>query len=79
MAGAQQAPLTGAVRSAPAGFPLGVDLSSKVFAYAPQHAAEEGLNNITFQQVDAQIHLFETGAFDLAISRTSAMLSLTVR
>jgi SAM-dependent methyltransferase len=31
------------------------------------------MTNVTFAQVDAQIHPFEPGAYDVAISRTAAM------
>jgi SAM-dependent methyltransferase len=41
--------------------------------YARRRAAEEGVANATFAQADAQIHRFEAGAFDLAVSRTAAM------
>ena len=41
--------------------------------YARRRAAEEGVTNVTFEQADAQIHPFEPGAFDVAISRTGAM------
>jgi SAM-dependent methyltransferase len=41
--------------------------------YASRRAAEEGVTNVTFAQADAQIHAFEPGAYDVAISRTAAM------
>jgi SAM-dependent methyltransferase len=41
--------------------------------YARQRAAHDGLTNAVFRQADAQIHPFDTQAFDLAISRTGAM------
>ena len=40
---------------------------------ARRQAAEEGLNNVTFAQADAQIHRFDPRAYDVAISRTAAM------
>lgn len=52
---------------------LGVDLSSAMIAEARRRAGREGLANVTFEQVDAQIHPFEPEAFDVAISRTGAM------
>jgi SAM-dependent methyltransferase len=62
-----------AARAAPAGSALGIDLSSRMLDYARRRAAEEGVINVTFEQADAQIHPFEPGAFDVAISRTTAM------
>ena len=62
-----------AARAAPAGSALGVDLSSRMLDYARRHAAEEGVVNVTFAQADAQIHAFDPGAYDVAISRTAAM------
>ena len=41
--------------------------------YARRRAAEEGVANASFEQVDAQIHPFPPEAFDVAISRTGAM------
>ena len=62
-----------AARAASAGSALGVDLSSRMLDYARRRAAEEGVTNVTFAQADAQIHAFEPGAYDVAISRTAAM------
>jgi len=62
-----------AARAASAGSALGVDLSSRMLDYARRRAAEEGITNVTFEQADAQIHPFEPGAYDVAISRTAAM------
>jgi SAM-dependent methyltransferase len=61
-----------AARAAAAGSVLGVDLSSAMLAVARTRAAIDGLANVTFEQVDAQIHPFEPAAFDVAIGRTSA-------
>ena len=33
----------------------------------------EGVDNVTFEQADAQVHPFEVGAFDVSISRFGAM------
>ena len=33
----------------------------------------EGIDNVTFERADAQVHPFEAGAFDVAISRFGAM------
>ncbi len=52
---------------------LGVDLSAAMLAQARRRAAAEGLENVRFEQADAQVHDFETGAYDLAISRNGVM------
>ena len=62
-----------AARAAAAGSALGVDLSSAMLGHARRRAAEEGITNVSFEQADAQVHPFEAGAFDVAISRTGAM------
>jgi len=62
-----------AARAASAGSALGIDLSSQMLAHARARAREEGVTNATFVQADAQIHPFDPGAFDVAISRTAAM------
>ncbi len=62
-----------AARIAISGSALGVDLSARMIALARQLAPAEGLANVGFEQADAQIHPFEEGAFDAAISRTGAM------
>jgi SAM-dependent methyltransferase len=62
-----------AARAAMSGFALGVDLSSVMLAHARRRSVEEGIANARFEQVDAQIHPFDTAAFDVAISRTGAM------
>ena len=40
---------------------------------ARRRAAGEGLTNVTFTQADAQVQPFGAAAFDLALSRTTAM------
>jgi SAM-dependent methyltransferase len=62
-----------AARVAVAGSVLGVDLSAAMLDVARQRAAADGLSNVTFEQSDAQVHRFEAGAFDVAVSRTGAM------
>ena len=62
-----------AARVATAGSALGVDLSSRMLDHARSRAAAEGLTNVSFEQVDAQIHPFVADSFDVAISRTGAM------
>jgi SAM-dependent methyltransferase len=62
-----------AARAATAGSALGVDLSAAMLAVARRRAAEEGLTNVRFEQVDAQVHPFAADSFDLVVSRTGAM------
>jgi SAM-dependent methyltransferase len=62
-----------AARAAVGGSALGVDLSARMLDHARRRAAEEGVTNASFQQVDAQIHRFSPERFDVAISRTGAM------
>ena len=62
-----------AARAATQGSALGVDLSAPMLERARRQAAEEGVTNASFEQVDAQIHPFPSQAFDVAISRTGAM------
>jgi SAM-dependent methyltransferase len=62
-----------AARAAAGGSALGVDLSARMLDHARRRAAEEGVTNASFQQVDAQIHPFSPEGFDVAISRTGAM------
>jgi SAM-dependent methyltransferase len=62
-----------AAHAATAGSALGVDLSSRMLDHARRRATEEGVTNATFAQADAQIHPFEPGSYDVAISRTAAM------
>jgi SAM-dependent methyltransferase len=62
-----------AARRAIAGSALGIDLSSRMLERARQRATEEGVTNAAFLQADAQIHPFDPGSFDVAISRTAAM------
>ena len=62
-----------AARAATRGSALGVDLSAGMLEHARRRAAQEGVANASFEQVDAQIHPFPPAAFDVAISRTGAM------
>ena len=62
-----------AARVAVNGSALGVDLSSQMIALARATADAEGLRNVEFRQADAQIHPFESGAFDAVISRMGSM------
>ena len=58
---------------APSGFAVGVDLSSRMLAYARERARAEGVGNVEFLQADAQVHPFEPASFDVAISSFGAM------
>lgn len=55
------------------GSALGVDLSSRMLDVARARSAGEGLENVVFEQADAQVHPFDAASFDVAISRTGAM------
>ena len=57
--------------AAAGGSVLGVDLSSAMIETAERRAVADGLRNVRFEQVDAQIHAFTRSAFDIAIGRTS--------
>lgn len=60
-------------RLANSGTVLGVDLSAKMLEHARAATTAEGLTNVSFEQADAQVHPFPTGAFDLAVSSFGAM------
>lgn len=62
-----------AARAASAGFAVGVDLSAAMLEVARRRATDEGVNNVRFEQVDAQVHPFEAHSFDVVLSRTGAM------
>jgi SAM-dependent methyltransferase len=52
---------------------VGCDLSEPMLARAAATAAREGITNVTFVKGDAQVHPFDRGAFDVAISRFGVM------
>lgn len=58
---------------ASSGTVLGVDLSSQMLELARARAAQEGLGNVTFEQVDAQVHAFAPEAHDVVLSCFGAM------
>ena len=58
---------------ASSGSVLGIDLSARMLERARTAATAEGRFNIRFQQGDAQVHPFDDGAFDLAISAFGVM------
>jgi SAM-dependent methyltransferase len=62
-----------AARRVPAGSVLGVDLSTRMLERGRAKAAAVGLQNVTFVQADAQVHPFEPGVFDLAVSSFGVM------
>jgi len=52
---------------------VGADISEPMLAGARQRIAESGLRNVTLLSVDAQVHRFEAGSFDLITSRFGVM------
>ena len=62
-----------AARLASSGSALGVDLSARMLERARERAAAQGVTNVQFLQADAQVHPFQAGAFDVAISNFGAM------
>ena len=60
-------------RAAPRGRVLGIDLSSRMLADARRRTDQEGLANVEYVQGDAQVHPFDAGAYDVAISSFGAM------
>ena len=62
-----------AARLAHEGSVLGVDLSSSMLALARRRATAEGVTNVDFRQVDAQVYPFGPGTFDVVISRFGVM------
>ena len=62
-----------AARVATAGHATGIDVSAPLLAEARRRSAAAGLTNTTFVQGDAQVHPFEPGAHDVAVSRFGAM------
>jgi len=55
------------------GLALGVDLSSRMIEAARNAAECENVRNVVFEHGDVQVHPFDEGSFDVAISRTGAM------
>ncbi len=62
-----------AARLASSGSALGVDLSARMLQRARELAALEGVTNASFKQADAQVHPFDVGTIDVAISSFGAM------
>jgi SAM-dependent methyltransferase len=57
----------------PEGSVLGVDVSAPLLARAEAERRSRGVGNVAFEQADAQTRRFETGAFDLVVSRFGVM------
>jgi SAM-dependent methyltransferase len=57
----------------PEGLVLGVDISAPLVRRAEGRRAEEGLGNVAFEIVDAQVHRFEAQRYDLVASRFGMM------
>ncbi|GAB3744695.1 class I SAM-dependent methyltransferase [Amycolatopsis oliviviridis] len=62
-----------AARLATEGSALGVDLSGEMLGLARRLAEEERVPNVSFEQVDAQVHGFPDAGFDVVISRHGSM------
>lgn len=62
-----------AARAASAGSAMGVDVSAPMLARAREIAVVEDVQNVRFEQGDAQTHAFQPQGFDLAISRFGTM------
>ncbi|MGA5469193.1 class I SAM-dependent methyltransferase [Streptomyces arboris] len=58
---------------APRGHAIGLDLSGPMLAEARIRAEREGVTNASFVQGDTQVHPFEEGSFDAAVSRYGVM------
>ncbi|MGH9187604.1 MAG: class I SAM-dependent methyltransferase [Acidimicrobiales bacterium] len=52
---------------------VGVDLSEPMLARGRELAADDGLTNVRFEQGDAEVHVFGSAGFDVAISRFGVM------
>jgi ubiquinone/menaquinone biosynthesis C-methylase UbiE len=62
-----------AARVAVEGRALGIDLSPEMLETARRRSKEEGLQNVIFEQGDAQLQAFPSAGFDLCISRFGVM------
>ncbi len=62
-----------AARAAAPGRVLGIDVSAPGLERARRLTAAEGLDNVSYEQADAQAHDFDPEAFDVAISRFGTM------
>lgn len=57
----------------PTGHALGIDLSSPMLELARVRAQEVGVDNVSFEHADAQVHAFDAESRDVVISRFGAM------
>ncbi|MBF6131672.1 methyltransferase domain-containing protein [Nocardia otitidiscaviarum] len=62
-----------AARLAVRGHAMGLDLSAPMLESARRTAVGEGIDNIVFEQGDAQVFPFAAAAFEVAISRAGTM------
>ncbi|MDV9188903.1 class I SAM-dependent methyltransferase [Streptomyces sp. SR27] len=62
-----------AARQAYDGDVTGIDLSAPMLERARRDAAAEGIDNVTFEQGDAQVHPFPDRGFDVLLSRGGVM------
>jgi SAM-dependent methyltransferase len=62
-----------AARIAVQGSVLGVDVSAEMLEVARSRSAQEGLQNVVFEEGDAQLRVFPPAGFDLCISRFGVM------
>ncbi|MBP8535386.1 class I SAM-dependent methyltransferase [Streptomyces sp. MK37H] len=62
-----------AARQAYEGNVVGIDLSAPMLERAQRDAAAEGIDNVTFEQGDAQVHPFSNRRFDVLLSRGGVM------
>ena len=58
---------------APGGTVHGLDISGPMLAAAARRASQAGLDNVTFERGDAQVHPLPDAAFDAAVSRFGVM------
>jgi SAM-dependent methyltransferase len=62
-----------AARAAVNGPVTGVDIATGLLAIARHRAVEAGVPNVVFREVDAQVHPFPPGEFDVVVSRHGSM------
>jgi len=62
-----------AARAAAPGRVVGVDVSERMLERARELTAAEGLDNARYELGDAEVHRFDAGGFDVAISRFGTM------
>jgi SAM-dependent methyltransferase len=65
--------LQAAERVAPSGWVVGVDISAAMLEPARRRIAAERVDNVELLHADAQAYAFETGSFDVVISRFGMM------